>query len=142
MEIVGGTAVSNIKPSEYQQRCQKLRAYIDSLKSEMKNMKESELSEKAIDLAWSVWKKLKKILSQKGFSLEVPNACPGLNANFMYVWEKNEHYLECEIFENGEIEFFYVKNTDGKHEQIWGEDTTFEQGFSDVILDKVSLFTY
>ena len=70
----------------------------------MKDMKQPEFSEKAIDLSWSVWEKLKKLLSQKGLSLEVPNASPGLSNNFMYVWKKNDHYLECEIFENGEIE--------------------------------------
>jgi len=131
-----------VEPSDHQQkRCQKLRSYMDSLKSKMKDMKQPEFSEKAIDLSWSVWEKLKKLLSQKGLSLEVPNASPGLSNNFMYVWKKNDHYLECEIFENGEIEFFYINNMDRKDEELWTEDTTFEQNFSDDILDKVSLFT-
>jgi hypothetical protein len=71
--------------------------------------------------------------------IEVPDACPGRRDNFMYTWSKEEHYLECEIFGSGEIEFFYRNRETGKN---WGEDTTIAQVLSPVILEKVKLFTH
>lgn len=122
----------------YQQRSQGLRLYLDSLKNEVRITGEVEFSEKVIELSWSVWEAIKsQLLEVKGLHLEVPDACPGAKDNFMYTWSKAEHYLECEIFGTGEIEFFYRNRNNG---QVWGEDTTLEQAFSTDILDKASLF--
>lgn len=120
-----------------QQGCLKLRVYLDSLKNEIKEAGEAKFSERVINLSWSVWEALKSQFEAKGLCLEVPDACPGSRDNFMYAWSKHEHYLECEIFGNGEIEFFYRNRNSG---EVWGEDTTLEQGFSTDILDKASLF--
>ncbi|WP_026098232.1 hypothetical protein [Kamptonema formosum] len=120
-----------------QKRCHGVRVYLDSLKKEARVTGETEFSEKVLDLSWSVWEKLKNLFEARGQCLEVPDACPGSRDNFMYTWSKAEHYLECEIFGTGEIEFFYRNRKNGA---VWGEDTTLEQGFSKEIFDKASLF--
>jgi hypothetical protein len=119
------------------QRCQGLRLYLDSLKNEVREAREAKFSERVLNLSWSVWEALKSLFEAKGLCLEVPDACPGSKDNFMYTWSKSEHYLECEIFATGEIEFFYRNRNTG---EVWGEDTTLEQGFSTDIFDKASLF--
>ncbi|MEG4582984.1 hypothetical protein QUA71_25715 [Microcoleus sp. MON1_C5] len=120
------------------QRCQRLRLYLDSLKNEVREERDANFTEKVLNLSWSVWEELKSLFEKtKGLCLEVPDACPGSKDNFMYTWSKSEHYLECEIFGTGEIEFFYRNRNTG---EVWGEDTTLEQGFSTDILDKGSLF--
>ncbi len=119
------------------QRCQGLRLYLDSLKNEVTEARDANFSERVLNLSWSVWKALKSLFEAKGRCLEVPDACPGSKDNFMYTWSESEHYLECEIFATGEIEFFYRNRNTG---EVWGEDTTLEQGFSTDILDKASFF--
>ena len=120
-----------------QQRYEHLRVYLDSLKNEARVTGETEFSERVLNLSWSVWERLTSLFQARGQWLEVPDACPGSKNNFMYTWSKSEHYLECEIFGTGEIEFFYRNRNTG---EVWGDDTTLEQGFSGDILDKASLF--
>ena len=120
-----------------QQRYENLRVYLDSLKNEARVTGETEFSERVLNLSWSVWERLTSLFQARGQWLEVPDACPGSKNNFMYTWSKSEHYLECEIFGTGEIEFFYRNRNTG---EVWGDDTTLEQGFSGDILDKASLF--
>lgn len=120
------------------QRAQRLRLYLDSLKSEVKEEIDAGFTEGVLNLSWFVWEALKSFFEETGLCLEVPDACPGLRDNFMYTWSKSEHYLECEIFGSGEIEFFYRNRNTG---EVWGEDTTLEQGFSANILNKGSFFS-
>ena len=120
-----------------QQRYQNLRVYLDSLKNEARVTGETEFSERILNLSWSVWERLTSLFQARGQWLEVPDACPGSKNNFMYTWSKSEHYLECEIFGTGEIEFFYRNRNTG---EVWGDDTTLDQRFSRDILDKASLF--
>jgi len=120
-----------------QQRYENLRVYLDSLKNEARVTGETEFSERVLNLSWSVWERLTSLFQARGQWLEVPDACPGSKNNFMYTWSKSEYYLECEIFGTGEIEFFYRNRNTG---EVWGEDTTLDQGFSGDILDKASLF--
>ena len=120
-----------------EQRHQNLRLYLDSLKNEAKVTEEIQFSERVLNLSWSVWEKLKSSFQTRGMWLEVPDACPGSKDDFMYTWSKSEHYLECEIFGTGEIEFFYRNRNTGV---VWGEDMTLEQDFSADILDKALLF--
>lgn len=121
------------------QRCQRLRLYLDSLKNEVREEKDAKFTERVLNLSWSVWEALKTVFEKtKELCLEVPDACPGSKDNFVYTWSKSEHYLECEIFGTGEVEFFYRNRNSGED---WGEDTTLEQGFSTDILDKCSLFS-
>jgi hypothetical protein len=72
----------------------------------------------------------------------LPAICPGDANNLMYTWNHGEHYLECEIFEQGEIEFFYRNRHTG---ETWGEDLTAaslltRNPFSQEVLQKTSLF--
>ena len=121
------------------QRHQKLLNYIDSLRPEAIANHGSEFSLSVLKNACQVWENLRELFSSKHLYLEVPDACPGYRDNFMYNWSKGEHYLECEIFGGGEVEFFYRND---KNNEIWGEDITVDQGFSTTILNKVALFAW
>lgn len=130
--------ILNKKAGLQAQRHQELQAYLDLLHDEARATRESEFSERVLDMAWLVWTRLRKHFIKGELCLEVPDACPGQKDNFMYTWSKEEHYLECEFFGSGEIEFFYRNRETGRN---WAEDTTFEQPFSKTILEKVELFT-
>ncbi|MBW4635963.1 MAG: hypothetical protein KME30_30000 [Iphinoe sp. HA4291-MV1] len=116
-----------------------LHQYLDSLKTEVIHVGETKFTISMLEIAWNVWNKLRSYFLSIDLCLEVPDACPGENNNFMYTWSKAEHYLECEIFGTGEIEFFY-RNRNNSY--VWGEDTTFEQGFSTAILEKLTFFAW
>lgn len=131
------TDLSNNLPIHKKSEATKLRLYLDSLKNEVREARDANFSERVLNLSWSVWKALKSLFEATGRCLEVPDACPGSKDNFMYTWSESEHYLECEIFATGEIEFFYRNRKTG---EVWGEDTTLEQGFSTDILEKASFF--
>lgn len=122
-----------------EKRHEGLQRYLDSLRLEARVSGESEFTVSVIDTAWQVWERLKKHFLDQGVCLEVPDACPGQRDNFMYTWSRCEHYFECEIFGNGQIEFFYRNRNTGA---LWGEDTTLEKGFSTDIFGKASIFTW
>jgi hypothetical protein len=123
--------------SAHFKRNESLDHYMGSLRSEATSIHDSEFTIFLIDYSWKIWQELSKIFSKRGFYLSVPDACPGEHDNFMYTWSKDKHYLECEIFGSGEVEFFY-KNRETN--DVWGEDTVLEEGFSSNILDKIALF--
>ena len=120
-----------------QQKHQRLLDYIQSLRSEIVASSETEFTLSVLDLAEQVWNNLRSVFLSMGQCLEVPDACPGCQDNFMYAWSKGEHYLECEIFGTGEVEFFYRNN-----DEIWGEDIKVGQEFSTAIIDKFTLFAW
>jgi hypothetical protein len=124
---------------DYKKRQEELKYYIDALRSEVESNHETEFTVSVIDTSWQVWQKLSRRFSEQGLCLEVPDACPGQNNNFMYTWSKAEHYLECEIFGHGTIEFFYRNRKNG---QVWGEDTTLENRFSTAVLEKAAFFAW
>jgi hypothetical protein len=93
-------------------RYQKLISYLKLLRIEAESNHEVDFSIAVINLADQIWKNLNDYFENE--SLEVPDACPGNDDNFMYTWSKDEHYLECEIFSNGAIEFFYRDRTSGE----------------------------
>ena len=111
----------------------KLKRYIDSL-----TQAQPEFSIEAANLAWSIWVSLKEIFLDKNQLLDVPNAAPGARDNFMLVWSEQQYYLECEVFADGKIEFFY-HNRDTN--ESWGEDTRKKE-FSAEIIEKVSIFAH
>jgi hypothetical protein len=122
-----------------ERRHQRLRVYVDALRPHANSTGIEGFTISVLDTAWQTWEKLKEYFSSKGLSLEVPDACPGENDNFMYTWSKGEHYLECEIFGNKEIEFFYQnRNTS----EVWGEDTSLEKEFSAAVFEKAALFAW
>jgi hypothetical protein len=118
-------------------RCS-IKSYLELLKREVNENQNTGFTEQVLDLSYIVWQKLKNLFEEtKGLTLEVPSACPGAKNNFMYTWTKTEHYLECEIFGSGEIEFFYRNRKTGED---WGKDTTLEEGFSKDVLHYLTLF--
>lgn len=122
-----------------ERRHQELKAYLDTLRPQANSTGIDGFTISVLDTAWQTWEKLKEYFLLKGLCLEVPDACPGQSDNFMYAWSKGEHYLECEIFGNKALEFFYQnRNTN----EVWGEDTTLEQEFSAAVLEKVALFAW
>jgi hypothetical protein len=89
-----------------------LRDYLDSLKVEFPDRAEF------LDYCWDVWDYISGyFLLNKEKVLEVPDACIGDASGFMYTWRKDNFYLECELFENGAIEFFY------KHKNFLNTET-------------------
>lgn len=120
-----------------QQKHQRLLDYIQSLRSEIVTSSETEFTLSVLEKAEQVWENLRSVFLSKDQCLEVPDACPGCQDNFMYAWSKGEHYLECEIFGTGEVEFFYRNN-----DQVWGEDIKVGQEFSTAIIDKLVLFAW
>jgi hypothetical protein len=120
-------------------RQQELENYLDTLRSEARAINESEFTVEVINYAWQVWLMLSNSFLGKNLCLEVPDACPGQDDNFMYTWSRAEHYLECEIFGSGSVEFFYRNRSSSEN---WGEDITVEDECSAAILEKVALFAW
>lgn len=118
----------------YLERSQRLQAYLDSLHVNSISQERDDL----LEYVWQIWVTLRDIFNKRGLCLEVPDACPGEN-EFIYVWSKGEHYLECEVFIDESVEFFY-KNCSTL--EIWGEDTKLEDGFSSETLEKLSIFSW
>ncbi|MBD1929794.1 hypothetical protein H6F74_26690 [Trichocoleus sp. FACHB-90] len=121
-----------------EERQEELQHYLDSLRLEARATEEAEFTVSVINTAWQVWEKLRKHFLKQSLCLEVPDACPGKSDNFMYTWSRGEHYFECEIFGNSEVEFFYRNRNSS---ELWGEDTTLEKEFSTDIFAKASIFT-
>ena len=130
--------VQRLVSSNNERHCE-LRAYLNSLSAEAISTGEIEFTTRVLENAWLVWEELRNHFVSTGKFLEVPDACPGTNNNFMFTWSKAEHYFECEIFGNGEVEFFYRNRNNSN---VWGEDTTIGQEFSADILEKALLFTW
>lgn len=85
-----------------------------------------------ISLKMKVWNNCKQIL-------EVPDCCPNNDGSIvMFTWDKNEHYLECEVLIDGTKEFFY-RNRITKENM--GEDYFPSATISEDILEKLMLFT-
>lgn len=120
---------------EYDRNCKKLKEYIDGINHRIYKKEEREVSKYTLDTSWIVWKKLQHLCNSVGV-LTVPSACLGSDDNFMYTWSNSEHYMECEVFGNGAIEFFYRNDSNG---ETWGEDVYLDRGFEE-ILEKISLF--
>jgi len=92
---------------------------------------------KVLDNARQVLRNLNSHFRQDHLFLEPPDACPGESDNLMFVWNKVEHYLECEIFGNGAVEFFYKNRLT---DERWGEDITLESKLTPAIIKKLMLF--
>lgn len=108
---------------------QTMEKYLDSLYYD-----DGTISEDVFNCASRVWTKINLL----DLNLEVPDACPGYRDNLMFTWLKGEHYLECEVFGNGIVEFFYFNK---ESEQTYSEDTEINAKLSAEILEKLNLFT-
>lgn len=112
--------------------------YLNLLKKEAKSINGDE---SVVFLAQDFLTLLTHKLAQRGLVLEVPDCCPnnGSQEDFhvMFVWDKDEHYLECEVKNNEMVEFFYRNHLTKK---VWGEDTPLTQPLSEELIEKLSLF--
>jgi hypothetical protein len=109
----------------------KLKDYLDSFTP--------SAGEDFMSYCWHIWTYCAGyFLVEKAQVLEVPDACIGEdNKSFMFTWERGEHYLECEIFIDRGIEFFYKNN---KTNEMICEGGSLMGGFPNTILEKMSLF--
>ena len=120
----------------YQNALKKWHTYVNSLYREL----ESEgvgFTQNVLDSAKQFLDVLVEYFRTDFLFLEIPDACPGESKNFMFLWDNGVHYLECEIFDNGAVEFFYKnRSTD----EIWGEDTRINAKLTPEIANKLMLF--
>jgi hypothetical protein len=119
-----------------------MNEYLDSLKEEAIRINGDE---SVIWLAKDFLTLLINKLAQHNQVLEVPDCCPnnGSSGDFyaMFTWDKDEHYLECEIFNTKEIGFFYRNRLTN---EVWSwEYSIVPPGINDdwkTMQDKLSLF--
>lgn len=109
--IVEATAQWNLRERQ-------LVDYLVSLKEEAEIVsRRSDILFKSLGL----WQKLRAgVLTTYHRILEVPDCCPSsYDFHIMFTWDKEEHYLECEVMIDGTFEMFY-RNRLTKED--WGED--------------------
>jgi len=111
-------------------------SYIDELYIEASS-RDAGFTTDVLDNSRKVLKTLNSHFRRDHLLLEVPDACPGELDNFMFAWNKGKHYLECEIFGNGAVEFFYKNRSS---DEVWGEDTTVDEKLTPATLNKLILF--
>lgn len=121
---------------------EQMNKYLDSLKIEATQINGDE---SIIWLAKDFLDLLINKLAKRNLILEIPDCCPNNSSdNFyiMFTWDKDEDYLECEIFNSGVIEFFYRNRYTHK---VWSWECNFtmrnefEDGIEE-LLEKISLF--
>lgn len=122
--------------AKYEQALNKWESYVSELYSEAELI-DSGFSTKVLDNARQTLKKLNSHFRGDHLFLEVPDACPGESDNFMFVWDKGDNYLECEIFGDGEVEFFYRNRSTN---ELWGEDIAINAKLTPAIMKKLMLF--
>jgi hypothetical protein len=123
---------------------EQMNKYLDSLKEEAIRINGDE---SVIWLAKDFLTLLINKLAQQNKVLEVPDCCPnnGSQGDFhvVFTWDKNKHYLECEIPNSGILEFFYRNHLT---KEVWSYETDIEGSTapfsreSEIFLDKLSLF--
>jgi len=128
--------------TDYQlNRRERMNEYLDSLKEEVIQVNGDE---SVIWLAKDFLILLINKLAQRSLVLEVPDCCPNNGSqgdfNIFFTWDRNEHYLECEILNSGGIEFYYRNRLD-KNTLGWEEDYSDSgQPLSSELIEKLSLF--
>ena len=125
-------------------RKERMSEYLKSLEEEANRVNGDE---SVIWLAKDFLNTLSYKISQQNQVLEVPDCCPnnGSQGDFhiMFTWDKEEHYLECEIMNSGLVEFFYRNRLT---KESWGRDLDYTLTEADIsqdsneLLDKLSLF--
>lgn len=103
----------NLKIISPDNRLIKLEKYIINL------FISNHIKECLMNLSLSIIHELIQLVSNEGKVLSIPNCSSNdIGTVLMYVWKKDNHYLECEMFEEGEnkVEFFYLNKL---NEDIW-----------------------
>jgi len=130
-------------PTDHQlSRQQRLSEYLESFRKEATRVNENS---QIISLAYKCFNALYSSLSPQ--VLEVPDCCPssGNEGDFhiTFTWNKDNHYLECEVMANGTLEFFYRNHLT---KEVWGKDYHItdehfpDSVYDEVLLDKLSYF--
>lgn len=122
--------------AKYKLALDRWESYVSELYSEAE-LVNSGFSTKVLDNARQTLKRLNNHFRRDCLFLEIPDACPGESDNFMFVWDKGDNYLECEIFGNGAVEFFYRNRSTN---ELWGEDITVDAQLTSAIVRKLMLF--
>lgn len=130
--------IQRVLDNERENRVGELYAYLHQVQNAVSTtVDDKETLFNLLKFSKEVWRILDNYFRARSLNLQVPDACIGNSNQFMYTWIKGDHYLECEIFSSGEVEFFYKQKSSGT---IWGEDTKIEHEFSTDILEKVQIF--
>lgn len=128
--------------TDYQlNRREQMNEYLNSLKEEAVEINGDE---SVIWLAKDFLTLLIHKLAQINLVLEVPDCCPNTGSqgefHIMFSWDKDEDYLECEIFNTGMIEFFY-RNSFTHKVWIWKCDFAMCNSLeADELFEKLSYF--
>lgn len=127
--------------TDYQlSRRERMSAYLNSLKEEAKRINGDE---SVVFLAQDFLTLLTHKLAQRNLVLKVPDCSPnnGSQEDFhvMFFWDKDEHYLQCEVKNDESVEFFYRNHLT---KEVWGEDFNMTDWklYSRAVLDQLSLF--
>lgn len=116
----------------------KWNARLDKLHSYMDKVIESEPEfSQVVITSKELLHQLIEVVSILDLTLSIPNACPGGDKHFMYVWREGHHYLECEVFDN-RAEFFYVNE---ETDDTWAMDLPGDEDDVRELLEKLVLFS-
>lgn len=118
---------------------QPLVRYLISIKDEASKIDETG---KITALAYHCWYLCVTWVHQKTTqTLKIPDCVlSGIDplSCIRYMWDSDEHYLSCEIYKDGTLEFFYKNRFTNED---WSEDSNiYKKNFSDKLLDKLTLF--
>lgn len=86
------------------------------------------------EFAWIAWNYLSDAMLNR---LSVPDACPGVNGQLLYTWDRDEHHLEIEIFPRASAEFFYRNRISG---QLWEDDYEINASLPEEAIAKLNYF--
>lgn len=93
----------------YESRLALLQSYLDNLEFKSALNHNFVFSLSTIRLAKQVWNNIYSYEIDKGKKIKVPIACPSSNEDsFMFSWHSPPHYLECEIFDKNNLEYYYM----------------------------------
>jgi hypothetical protein len=95
--------------------------------------REGEISQ---ELRRSAWTMLLRILEEEE-DVDVPDAIPGVDGKLFYTWKSGEHYLDLEMFPDGETEFFYRNAQSGR---LWNLSSRIDLPLPREAASKLRLF--
>jgi hypothetical protein len=114
--------MTKVQPTSYQiSRLEKTIKYLDKLKGEAI---ESNGSDSIIYYTFAVLDYFAKQVYKQNRILEIPDISPSHfnsanNLHLYLIWDKDEHYLECEVFPDKTLSFSY---SNFLTKEDWGED--------------------
>ena len=110
-------------------RIKELWDYLDE------NRSKALISDETAAMARRIWDDLNAATAS---SLSVPDACPGLEGDFLYTWEHADHHFEIEIQPGSSPTLFYLNRKSG---ETWEGDFEMGSPLPTDVLQKLQLFT-